>query len=88
MRFELDQKYWVFESNGKLHFKQKQLFQLHRLMLVMLSTTGRKLRYETPKQLKQLLQAAMVVDNFSVQTQLKAALSTLPDKWGGQKIAC
>jgi hypothetical protein len=81
MLFNINHAEWIFEENGKLHFKQQQLFQLHRLMLVMLGVTGLKLRYETPKDLKSFLNIAMTVDSNSVQTQLGAALSTLPEKW-------
>jgi len=67
MFFKEDRAEWTFEENGKLHFKQQQLFQLHRLMLVMLSATGSKLRYDTPRQLKVFLDFAKTVDNKSVQ---------------------
>jgi hypothetical protein len=81
MLFNFNHAEWIFEENGKLYFKQQQLFQIHRLMLVMLGVTGIKLRYETPKDLKSFLNMAMTVDSNSVQTQLRSALSTLPENW-------
>ena len=81
MLFNINHAEWIFQENGKLHFKQQQLFQLHRLMLVMLSVTGLKVRYETPEDLKLFLSMAMNIDSNSVQTQLRAATSTLPEKW-------
>lgn len=72
---------WIFEENGKLHFRQEQLFQLHRLTLVILGTTGMKFRYGTPLQLQQLLAYANSAGNLSVQTQLMAVLPLLPPEW-------
>lgn len=80
-------KKWTFEENGKLHFKQDQLFQLHRLTLVILGETGIKLRYGTPQQLRELLTFASRSWSKSVNVQFNAALGTLPDSWRSLSIA-
>ena len=45
----------TFDKNGRLNLKQNQVFQLHRLTLIILGETGIKLRYGTLQQLSELL---------------------------------
>ena len=84
---DISRNKWAFEEDGKLHFKQDQLFQLHRLTLVILGETGVKLRYRTPQQLRELLAFASRSWSKSVNAQFNAALATLPDSWQTLPIA-
>ena len=77
----------ALEQNGKLLFRQDQLFHLHRLSLVLISATGQRLRFRTPSELEKFLHAAERSRDASVQRQLAAVKSVMPEEWGGQKTA-
>ncbi|MFE8070706.1 hypothetical protein QQM79_06565 [Marinobacteraceae bacterium S3BR75-40.1] len=66
------------ERNGQLTYRPDQLFNLHRLNLVVMGTCGRRFRYGSVEDLEQLLAFAEGQDNAAVTEQLKAVRAVLP----------
>ena len=86
MTLVFESKGWVLESNGQMHFKQDQLFHLHRLSLVIIGLTGQRLRFRTRDELEYLLAFAGSCELLSVQTQLAAVRSVMPFHWADKKV--
>ncbi|MFE8070704.1 hypothetical protein QQM79_06555 [Marinobacteraceae bacterium S3BR75-40.1] len=76
--FEKGAGQWTVEQDGRLNFRQDQLFNLQRLSLVILGQSRQRLRYRTLEELEQLLQYAEDSDDQSVRRQLQAVRSVLP----------
>jgi len=75
---KVDTGHWQIERNGKLHLKQNQLFHLHRLSLMLIKQTGRRVRFQTPDDLIELLTLAMATPNQAIEKQLNEVRKVLP----------
>lgn len=72
---------WSVERNGKMHFKQDQLFHLHRLSLMVIKLTGHRLHFRTRIELEQFLAFAETIEAEQVQRQLDSVRRVLPFHW-------
>lgn len=77
----LDSASWSVERNGKMHFKQEQLFHLHRLSLMVIKLSGQRLRFRTRSELEQFLAFAETIEAEHVQRQLDSVRRVLPFHW-------
>ena len=80
-RLTLDSSSWWFDPSGKMHFKQQQLFHLHRLSLMIIRLTGRRLRFRTLNELEEFLAFAETIQAEQVQSQLESVRSVLAFHW-------
>jgi hypothetical protein len=78
---------WALERNGTLHFKQDQLFHLHRLSLLLIGVTGQRQRFGTYDDLERFLSIAQRCGDAGVQRQLAAVQSVMPFEWQSKKSA-
>lgn len=69
---------WAIERGGKMHFKQEQLFHLHRLSLIIIRLTGQRLRFRTMSELEHFLAFAGTCKAEEVQRQLDSVRGVLP----------
>lgn len=81
MKLALESGSWAVERNGKMHFKQEQLFHLHRLSLLLIKLTGQRLRFRTRNELEHILTFAGICKAEGVKRQLDLVRSVLPFHW-------
>lgn len=86
-RLILESDSWALERNGKMNFKQEQLFHLHRLSLLLSELTGERLRFRTRNELEHFLAFASTCSAKTIQSQLDAVRNVLPFRWTETKRA-
>lgn len=86
MSLVFESRDWALESNGQMHFKQDQLFHLHRLSLVLIGLTGQRLRFRTREELERVLAFAESCELPAVRTQLAAVRSVMPFHWVDKRV--
>lgn len=86
MSLVFESKGWALERNGQMHFKQEQLFHLHRLSLVLIGLTGQRLRFRTRGELECFLAFAETCELPAVQMQLAAVRSVMPFHWADKRV--